>query len=205
MRQHFQTNGALSCNNRRIVKAIDVRKTIFRGQRIGGLPGFQNVLSTAKHLRAQQLAPTLFDQRRMDGHAHRDRNAQFPSMVREREGMVSSAGRHRSALFGVLAQQQECVASATFFEGTCALQMFILGKHRAAAAIREGGGFKAGSVKDAIGDAAGSRRNVVKCWQSAEIRHADHHTPGIMKDRRVEAIRGAMRRGVVRPPWCHRV
>ena len=63
LRQHFQTNGALSCNNRRIVKAIDVRKTIFRGQRIGGLPGFQNVLSTAKHLRAQQLAPTLFDQR----------------------------------------------------------------------------------------------------------------------------------------------
>ena len=125
-------------------------------------------------------------------------------MVRQRQSMVPGAGRNRSALFGVLAQQQECVAGPAFFERTCALQMFVFGEDRAAATFREGGGFEAGRVKDAIGDAAGRRRNVVKRWQSAEIRHADHHTLGIRTDRRFEALRVAMLQGVVRPPWCRR-
>ena len=141
---------------------------------------------------AQQLAPALFDQGRMDGHAHRDRNPQFPSMVRESESMVL-AGRHRSALFGVLAQQQERVACRRVLEGTCALQVFILGEHRAAAAFREGGGF--GRVCERCHRRWVGRRSVVKRRQSAEIRHADHHTPGIMKDRRVEGFE-------VIPGWC---
>ena len=63
-------------------------------------------------------------------------------LVRGGEGMAPALAATARVVWR-LGQQQECVASALPFEGT-RRQMFILGKHRAAAAIREGGGFKAG-------------------------------------------------------------
>jgi hypothetical protein len=91
--QHFQRNGALTGDNVRIVIGMDPDQVLLLSDFLGAQLRLRQRLSAEYNAGAMRLGRLHLHERRRDRHDDGGGNAQAPSMIGHRLGMV--AGRHR--------------------------------------------------------------------------------------------------------------
>ena len=127
--QNFQTNGALPCNNRRVVEAIDVRQTFISYQQIRAAACLGDVVAVIQNARAQFTTPPLLHQRGMRWHDHGHWNAKTLAVQSQRQRVIACTccNHATSALFGT--QKEQGVARPTLLEAAGTLLIFQFAKY----------------------------------------------------------------------------
>ena len=121
--KNFQTDGPLAGDDVRRVETVDIGQALLGGEPVGFGPGFGEVAAFHDDPRAEALRRADFDQRRVVGHDHRDRDAEQLAVIGERGGVVAGGGGNDPAFLLVAGEAQQGVACPALLERAGALQV----------------------------------------------------------------------------------
>ena len=139
---------------------MDVGQALLGGNPVGLGPGFGEVAALHDNPRAEALRGADFDQRRIVGHDHRDRNAEQLAVIREGGGVIAGGGGDDPAFLLVAGEAQQGVARAALLERARALQVVEFAENAGAGDFRQGDRFRTGGNDHAARDAAAGGANV---------------------------------------------